>query len=60
VLAQVRRLLASPELVARTITTVQRENRTAEDVLVEESAIGALEPVGTSSTRPSRRGFCGC
>jgi site-specific DNA recombinase len=49
VLAQVRRLLASPELVARTITAVQRENGAAEDPLLDESeaieAIGALEPV---------------
>ena len=49
VLAQVRRLLASPELVARTITAVQRESGTAEDLLVDENevieALGALEPV---------------
>jgi len=49
VLGQVRRLLASPELVARTITAVQRENGSAEDILVDENevidAIGALEPV---------------
>jgi site-specific DNA recombinase len=49
VLGQVRRLLASPELVARTITAVRRENGAAEDLLVVESevieAIGALEPV---------------
>jgi site-specific DNA recombinase len=49
VLGQVRRLLASPELVARTITAVQRENGTAEDLLVDENevieALGALEPV---------------
>jgi hypothetical protein len=31
VLGQVRRLLASPELVARTITPVRRENGAAED-----------------------------
>jgi hypothetical protein len=46
---QVRRLLASPELVARTITAVQRENGAAEDLLLDESevieAVGALEPV---------------
>jgi hypothetical protein len=49
VLEQVRRLLASPELVARTIGAVQRENGVAEDLLLDESevieAIGALEPV---------------
>jgi hypothetical protein len=46
---QVRRLLASPELVARTITAVGRENSTAEDTDVEKGdvidAVGALEPV---------------
>jgi hypothetical protein len=31
VLGQVKRLLASPELVARTITAVRRENGVAED-----------------------------
>jgi hypothetical protein len=49
VLSQVRRLLASPELVARTITAVQRENGAAEDIELEEGdvieALGALEPV---------------
>jgi site-specific DNA recombinase len=49
VLGQVRRLLASPELVARTITAVQREQGAAEDAVLEESdvieALGALEPV---------------
>jgi DNA invertase Pin-like site-specific DNA recombinase len=49
VLGQVRRLLASPELVARTITAAQRENGTAGDPLLDESemieALGALEPV---------------
>jgi site-specific DNA recombinase len=49
VLGQVRRLLASPELVARTINAVQRENGAAENLWVDESevieAIGALEPV---------------
>jgi site-specific DNA recombinase len=49
VLAQVRRLLASPELVARTITAVQHENGAAEDLLLDESevieALGALKPV---------------
>jgi site-specific DNA recombinase len=48
VLGQVRRLLASPELVARTITAVRREN-SAEDTELEEGdiieALGALEPV---------------
>ena len=45
---QVRRLLASPELVARTITAVRREGE-AEDATLEEGevieALGALEPV---------------
>jgi site-specific DNA recombinase len=49
VLGQVRRLLASPELVARTITAVRREGEPADDVMVEEreviEALGALEPV---------------
>jgi len=49
VLAQVRRLLASPELVARTITAVHRENGAAADAELAESAViealGALEPV---------------
>jgi site-specific DNA recombinase len=48
VLGQVRRLLASPELVARTITAVQRHSA-AEDTELEEGdvieALGALEPV---------------
>jgi hypothetical protein len=49
VLGQVRRLLASPELVARTITAVRQENDAAEDALLDESevieALGALELV---------------
>jgi site-specific DNA recombinase len=49
VLGQIRRLLASPELVARTITAVQRERTAAEEAVVEESevidALGALEPI---------------
>jgi site-specific DNA recombinase len=49
VLGQVRRLLASPELVARTITEVRRESSTAEDIELEEGdvveALGALVPV---------------
>jgi site-specific DNA recombinase len=49
VLGQVRRLLASPELVARTITAVRRENGAADDTELEEGdvieALGALEPV---------------
>jgi site-specific DNA recombinase len=49
VLGQVRRLLASPELVARTITAVRLENGSAEAPLLDESevieALGALEPV---------------
>jgi DNA invertase Pin-like site-specific DNA recombinase len=48
VLGQVRRLLASPELIARTITAV-RENGAAEDTKLEEGdvieALGALEPI---------------
>jgi hypothetical protein len=42
-------VLASPEVVARTITAVRRENGAAEDTEFEEGdvieAIGALEPV---------------
>jgi DNA invertase Pin-like site-specific DNA recombinase len=49
VLGQVRRLLASPEVVARTITAVERENGAAADAEFAESevieALGALEPV---------------
>jgi len=49
VLGQVRRLLASPELVARTITAVRRKNGPAENTELEEGdvmeALGALEPV---------------
>jgi hypothetical protein len=49
VLGQVRRLLASPELVARTITAVRQENGAAEAPVLDESevieALGALEPV---------------
>jgi DNA invertase Pin-like site-specific DNA recombinase len=48
VLGQVRRLLASPEVVARTITAVRQEGE-AEDATLEEceviEALGALEPV---------------
>jgi hypothetical protein len=46
---QVRRLLASPELVARTLAEVRREDRAADDAVLEEGevieALGALEPV---------------
>jgi site-specific DNA recombinase len=49
VLGQVRRLLASPELVARTIATVRRANGAAEETQLDEGevieALGALEPV---------------
>jgi site-specific DNA recombinase len=49
VLGQFRRLLGSPELIARTITAVRRENDAAEDPQLDESqlteALGALEPV---------------
>jgi site-specific DNA recombinase len=49
VLGQMRRLLAPPELVARTITAVRRQNSAAEDTKLEEcdviEARGALEPV---------------
>jgi site-specific DNA recombinase len=49
VLGQVRRLLASPELVARTLAEVRREDRAADDAVLEEGevieALGALEPV---------------
>jgi hypothetical protein len=47
VLGQVRRLLASPELVARTITAVRRANGAAEDPLLDESE--AIEAIGASS-----------
>jgi hypothetical protein len=49
VLGQVRRLLGSPELVARTITAARQENSAVEDTMLEEreviEALGALEPV---------------
>jgi hypothetical protein len=49
VLGQVRRLLASPELVARTITAVRQENSAAADTDLEAAdiieALGTLEPV---------------
>jgi site-specific DNA recombinase len=49
VLGQVRRLLASPELVARTLAEVRREDRAADDAVLEEGgvigALGALDPV---------------
>jgi hypothetical protein len=49
VLGQVRRLLASPELVVRTITAAHRENGGPHDAVLEEGdvieAIGALDPV---------------
>ena len=49
VLGQVRRLLGSPELIARTITAVRQENSAVEDTMLEEreviEALGALEPV---------------
>jgi site-specific DNA recombinase len=49
VLGQVRKLIASPEVIARTITAVSRENGAAEDAQLKEGevieALGALEPV---------------
>jgi hypothetical protein len=49
VLGQVRQVLTSPELVARTIAAVRRENGAKEDPVLEEhdaiEALGALEPV---------------
>jgi hypothetical protein len=49
VLGQVRRLLASPELIGRTIAAARRENGASEGVVIEEGevieALGALEPV---------------
>jgi site-specific DNA recombinase len=49
VLGQVRRLLASPELVGRTITAVRRKNGAPDDLVPQEGevieALGALEPV---------------
>jgi site-specific DNA recombinase len=49
VLGQVRRMLASPEVVARTLAEVRREDRAADDAVLEEGevieALGALEPV---------------
>ena len=48
-LGQVGRLLAAPEVVARTLTEVRRENGAAENTELEEGdvieALGALEPV---------------
>ena len=49
VLGQIRRLLAAPEVIARTITALRRENSAAEGAEFKEGAIiealGALEPV---------------
>jgi hypothetical protein len=45
VLGQVRRLLASPELVARAISAVRRENGATEEEGDVIEALGALEPV---------------
>jgi hypothetical protein len=49
VLGQVRRLLAAPEVVARTITSVCEENGPPDDAMLEEraviEAISALKPV---------------
>jgi hypothetical protein len=64
VLGQVRRLLASPEMVARTIAPVQRERTAAEDSAPEETQViearGALEPVWDEPYPASRRATCGC
>ena len=64
VLGQVRRLLASPELVARTITAVRRENSAAEDTEPEEGnvieALGALEPVWDELYPAEQAASCGC
>jgi hypothetical protein len=63
VLSQIRRLLASPKLVARTITAVHREGDRADDAQLEEGevieALGALEPVWDELYQPSRRASCG-
>jgi site-specific DNA recombinase len=49
VLGQVRRLLAAPEVVARTLTEVRREEGAAADTMLDEGevieALGALVPV---------------
>jgi site-specific DNA recombinase len=49
VLGQVHRLLASPEVIARTITAARRENGAADDTELEEGdvieALSALEPL---------------
>jgi hypothetical protein len=64
VLGQARRLLASPELVARTITAVRRENGAADDTELERvmssKPSGRSSRCGTSSTRPSKRVSSGC
>jgi site-specific DNA recombinase len=44
VLAQVRRLLASPEMVARTITAVRREDAAADDSVLEDGEVIELYP----------------
>jgi ABC-type multidrug transport system ATPase subunit len=58
VLGQVRRLLVSPELVARTITAVERENGAAADAELAESEVieglAALEPVWAEQARIMR------
>ena len=49
VLGQVRRLLAAPEVVARTITAARQEDKAGDGSVLEEGevieALGALEPV---------------
>jgi hypothetical protein len=64
VLGQVRRLLASPELVVRTITAVRREDGAAQDTELEEGdvieALARSSRCGTSSTRLSRHASSGC
>jgi hypothetical protein len=39
VLGQIRRLFASPELVARTITAVRRENGAILDAMLDEGEV---------------------
>jgi hypothetical protein len=59
-LAKSRRLLALPELIARTIAAVRQEDGADEDRALEEGevieALGALEPVW-DELNPAQRGW---
>jgi hypothetical protein len=56
VLGQVRRLLASPELVARTIAAARRENGADEDMVVEEGDVPGARHCGSDPGRAAAEG----